>query len=141
VTERWLVPWWWWLAGLLLSLGGAAEIHGGVDGAQAVLPYVLLPAAVLAGLAWLSRHRVRVTDGVLHVPGARAPLSAFGTPEVLTPAAYRQWRGPRAQRDAWVQVRPWFRTGVLLPVVDPDDDTPYWLVGSRDPERLAKAVG
>ena len=43
MTERWLVPWWWWIAGLLLSLGAAAEIHGGADGAQAVLPYVAAP--------------------------------------------------------------------------------------------------
>jgi hypothetical protein len=141
VTERWVAPWWWWLTGLLLSLGAAAEVHSGRHGAWAVLPYVLLPTAVVLFLVWLSRHRVVVRDGVLHVPGARAPLTSFGTPEELSVAAYRQWRGPRAQRDAWVQGRPWLRRGVLVPVVDPEDDTPYWLIGSRYPEQLAEAIG
>ncbi|MCW2543451.1 MAG: hypothetical protein JWM40_1003 [Frankiales bacterium] len=102
-----------------------------------MVPYVLAPAVTVAGLGWLSRQQVSIRDGVLYVPGARAPVTAFGPPEVLTREGYRQWRGPRAQRDAWVRVRPWFRTGVLLPVVDPEDDTPYWLIGSRRPQRLA----
>jgi hypothetical protein len=137
MSERWLVPWWWWLAALALSLGAAAEVHGGADGWRAVVPYVVLPVLAIAALAWLSRQQVSIRDGVLHVPGARAPVTAFGPAEVLTKQAYRQWRGTRAQRDAWVRVRPWFRTGVLLPVVDPEDDTPYWLIGSRQPQRLA----
>ena len=135
MTERWFVPWWWWLAALALALGAAAELHGGADGWRAVVPYAVLPLLALAAMAWLSRQQVRIHDGVLHVPGARAPLTAFGPPEVLTRHAYREWRGPRAQRDAWVRVRPWFRTGVLLPVVDPEDATPYWLIGSRRPQR------
>lgn len=137
--ERWSVPVWWWVAGAALSLGAAAEIHGGADGAQAVLPYVALPLVTLGFLAWLSRGGVQVTDGQLRVPGARASLTTFGEPEVLNRAQVRQWRGPRAQRDAWVRVRPWFRGAVLLPVTDPDDDTPYWLIGSRKPEELASA--
>jgi hypothetical protein len=48
--------------------------------------------------------------------------------------------GVRAQRDAWVRVKPWARTGVLLPVDDPDDDTPYWLIGTRRPADLAVAL-
>jgi hypothetical protein len=49
--------------------------------------------------------------------------------------------GIRAQRDAWVRVKPWAKKGVLLPVTDPDDDTPYWIVGTRHPERLLAALG
>jgi hypothetical protein len=48
--------------------------------------------------------------------------------------------GVRAQRDAWVRVKPWARNAVLLPVDDPDDDTPYWLIGTRRPIDLAVAV-
>ena len=99
-------------------------------------------ASVLAGagLLWLSRQRVVVVDDVLHLPGARAPLSAFGPAQVLDRQALRLWRGPRAQRDAWVRVRPWMTTAVLLPVTDPEDDTPYWLIGTRDPVSLAVAL-
>lgn len=138
--ESWRVPLLWWPVALALAVGAAAELHAGADGWRAVLPYLLLPPLVLAGLVHLSRQGVRVVDGQLHVPGARAPLSAFGPPEVLDKRALREWRGPRAHRDAWVRVRPWFRGAVLLPVTDPDDDTPYWLIGSRRPEQLAAAL-
>jgi hypothetical protein len=137
--ERLRVPALWWVVSLLLAVGGAAEIHGGAGGLQAVVPYAVLPPLALAGLALLSRGSTRVADGQLHVPGARAPLTAFGEPQVLDRVGLRQWRGPRAQRDAWVRVRPWLTRAVLLPVTDPDDDTPYWLIGSRRPEELAEA--
>jgi len=139
-TERWRPPAWWWLLGLGLSVGAAAELHAGADGWRAVLPYLLLPPLALGALLHLTRQEVRVENGQLHVPGARAPLSAFGPPQVLDKKALQQWRGPRAHRDAWVRVRPWFRGAVLLPMTDPDDDTPYWLIGSRRPEQLAAAL-
>ena len=94
----------------------------------------------LAGVAALSRDALEVADGVLSVPGARAPVTAFGPAEVLDRRQLRQRMGIRADRDAWVRVKPWAKKGVLLPVTDPDDDTPYWLIGTRRPGDLAVAV-
>jgi hypothetical protein len=139
-TEVWRVPLWWWVIGLGVALGSAAEIHSGGHGARAVVPYVVLPLIVVAALLWLSRQRVFVEDDVLHVPGARAPLSAFGPAEVLDREALRLWNGPRAQRDAWVRVRPWMTSAVRVPVTDPEDDTPYWLIGTKRPVDLAVAI-
>jgi hypothetical protein len=138
--ERLAVPLSWALL-VLVTVGlAAAELHGGSHGWRAVVPYAtLLPPAVLA-LALLSRREIRVVDGVLHVPGARAPLSAFGPPEVLERDALRLWLGPNADAAAWVAVRPWLRTAVRLPVTDPDDDTPYWVVGTRRPVALLAAL-
>ena len=99
-----------------------------------------LPLLGVLALVLLSRDQLVIEDGVLHVPGARAPITAFGPAEVLDRAALRQRMGIRAQRDAWVRVKPWAHTGVLLPVEDPEDDTPYWLVGTRHPEDLAVAL-
>jgi hypothetical protein len=134
------VPGWWVVIGLGIALGTAAEIHLGASGARAVVPYVVLPLLVGVALVALSRKRVYVEQGVLHVPGARAPLTAFGPAQVLDRAALRLQLGVAARPDAWVVVRPWLTQAVLLPVVDPDDDTPYWLVGSRDPVGLAVAL-
>jgi len=130
-----------WALGLLAGAGlSAASLHGGAGGARAVLPYVILLPAALVLVLLLSRPQVRVADGVLHVPGARAPLTAFGPPEVLEASELRLWMGPRADVRAWVATRPWLRTGVRLPVVDPEDETPYWIVGTRHPAALAEAV-
>jgi hypothetical protein len=138
--ERLRLPLGWVATVLAVAALAAAEVHGGAGGLRAVLPYaVLLPGAVVLVVV-LSRPQVRVEDGVLHVPGARAPLTAFGPPEVLDSAALRLWMGPRADARAWVATRPWLRTAVRLPVVDPADDTPYWLVGTRHPLALAEAL-
>lgn len=126
------------LSWVVIALAGAALVA--VSFQQDLLLLVALPALTLLALALLSRDVLRVEDDVLHVPGARAPLRAFGPAEVLDNAQLRERMGVRAQRDAWVRVKPWARNGVLLPVVDPDDDTPYWLLGTRRPVDLAVAV-
>lgn len=118
----------------------AAQLHGGAGGVRAWLPYLLVAGITLGGLAYASKGTVEVRQGLLIVPGARAPLTAFGTPEILEGEVLRRWLGPQADPDAWVAVRPWQRRAVRLPVVDPEDETPYWLVGVRDPDALARAV-
>lgn len=138
--ERLRAPLTWWVAVAGLCLLAALSIHQGASGARSVVPYAVLGPLALALPLWLSRHVVEVRDGVLHVPGARAPLTAFGPAEVLQPADVRAWRGVRAQRDAYVSLRPWHRTAVWIPVVDPDDDTPYWLVGTTRPVDLTVAL-
>lgn len=130
----------WWLGGLAVAVLLAAGIHAGGSGARAVVPYVLLPLIVLGGLALGSRGRVRVADGVLHVPGARIALTHIGGTTPLRRAGVRQVRGPLAEPRAFVTSRPWLPDAVRVQIEDPDDDTPYWLVGTRDPEALAHAI-
>jgi hypothetical protein len=38
---------------------------------------------------------------------------------------------------AWVVLRPWVKPAVRLHVGDPEDPTPYWLVSTTRPEKLA----
>jgi hypothetical protein len=126
------------LSWAVITLAGAVLVA--VSFQESLLLLVGLPLLGVLALVVLSRDQLRVDDGVLHVPGARAPITAFGPAEVLDRKALRQWMGVRAQRDAWVRVKPWARNAVLLPVDDPDDDTPYWLIGTRRPIDLAVAV-
>jgi hypothetical protein len=138
--ERLRLPLSWVAGALVVALIAAAQLHTALTGWAGAVPYlVLLPGVVLGALA-LSRREVRVEDGALHVPGARAPLTVFGPPEVLQGQALQHWMGPLADPHAWVATSPWLRGAVRLPVLDPADDTPYWLVGSRDPVALAAAL-
>lgn len=123
---------------VVIALSGSVLLALSFSNAPALA--ITLGVLGLAGLAALSRDSLSVAEGVLHVPGARAPLTAFGPAEVLDRRALRQRMGIRAERDAWVRVKPWAKKGVLLPVTDPDDDTPYWLIGTRRPVDLAVAV-
>ncbi len=138
--ERLVVPLGWWFGALGISLLLAAQIHGGAPGLQAVLPYAIgLPLTVVLLLAG-SRGRIRVAEDVLRVPGARIGLHHLGEVVVLDRRAMRQQTGPMADRYAFVVSRPWLRTAVRASLIDPDDDTPYWVIGSRRADQLAAAL-
>ncbi len=138
--ERLRVPLWWWPAALGVAGVVAAEIHGGAPGLQAVLPYAVLLPMTLLLLGVGSRGRVRVREQVLSVPGARIGLDHLAEPVVLDRSALRQQTGPMADRDAFVVSRPWLHSAVRVMLTDPEDDTPYWVIGTRQPERLAAAL-
>ena len=138
--ERLVAPPLWWLGGLAVALLLAAGVHSGGSGSRAVVPYVVLPPAAVGALAYASRGRIRVVDGHLHVPGARIPVGALGGVTPLDRVATGQVRGPLAEPLAFVVSRPWLSQSVRLQVEDPEDDTPYWLVGTRRPAELAAAV-
>lgn len=138
--ERLVAPPLWWLGAAALSLLLAAGLHAGVGGARAVVPYVVVPVLVLGALARSSRGRLRVAEGMLHVPGARIALNRVGAVTPLDREGTRQVRGPLAHPFAYVVTRPWLAQSVRLAVEDAEDDTPYWLVGTRDPQALAAAI-
>jgi len=136
--ERLAVPWWWWPVGLAVAVLGAAEIHGGVGGpVRSVLPYVALPLLVVLVLLGLSRARVRVADGILHVPGARVPVALLGAVTPLDRAGVRRLLG---RRDSYLALRPWLVLAVRADLDDPEDDTAVWLIATRRPAELATAL-
>lgn len=134
------VPAWYWPAGIALAVLLAAPVHGGADGVRAWLPYVVAVLVAVALLQRGSRGRVRVEDGVLHVPGARVPVGVLGAVRPLDAERTRRLRGPEADLRAHVATRPWLRQSVQVLLEDPADDTPYWLVGTRRPAELAAAL-
>ena len=138
--ESLAVPRWAWPAGLALGLLLAAAVHGGYGGARAVVPYIVVPLLVVVVLLRASRGRVRVADGVLHVPGARVPLEVVGAVRALDVEQTRRLRGPVADLRAFVATKPWLSRAVQVRLEDPDDDTPYWLVGTRRPDELAAVL-
>jgi hypothetical protein len=138
--ERWVVPLVWWPCALGLATLVAAELHSGAPGVRAWLPYVALLPLTVALLAFGSRGTITVTDGVLHVPGARIPLAALADGVVLDRESFRVQTGPMADPRAFVVSRPWLHTAVRLTVDDPADPTPYWVVGTRRPAELLAAI-
>jgi hypothetical protein len=41
---------------------------------------------------------------------------------------------------AFVSIRPWIGPGVQVWLDDEDDPTPYWVVSTRHPEQVVRAV-
>jgi Protein of unknown function (DUF3093) len=84
--------------------------------------------------------RVRVTDDELVVDDARLPLRFVGEVVAVDPAGRRELLGPAGDPLAFLVLRPWIGTAVQVVLNDPDDPTPYWLISTRHPVRLAQTL-
>ncbi len=138
--ERLTVPAWWYLPALGLAVLLAAEVHMGYPGVRQWIGYVvLLPLAVLV-LVRLGRVRVRVADGVLTAGEHRLPLDRVGRVDVVRGRDDKQVAlGPDLDPTAVLVHRAWVGPVVRIEVLD--GDAPYWVVSSRQPERLVAALG
>jgi hypothetical protein len=139
-TERLRLPWWLWAPALGLAALAAAEVHLGAGGVRSWLPYAILVPGTAAGLWWLGRIRVAVEDGELRVDDARLPVRYVADAVPLDAAGRRELLGPAAHPLAFVVQRPWLPGVVQVILDDPADPTPYWVVSSRHPQRLAAAL-
>lgn len=139
-AERLRLPWWLWVAGLGLAALLAAEVWMGASGVRAWLPFVVLLPLAVAALWWLGRIRVAVAGGDLLVDDARLPVRFVADAVALDGAGKRELLGVASDPLAFVVQRPWVPGAVQVLLDDPADPTPYWVVSSRDPVRLAAAV-
>jgi hypothetical protein len=139
-AERLLAPWWLWLLALGVAALLSAEVFLGAPGRPVWLPYLILLPLVGLGLWRASRLRIAVRDGALHVGDARLPLRYVARVGVLDAAGKRAALGPRADPLAFVVHRPWLSRAVLVVLDNPADPTPYWMISSGHPEKLARAI-
>lgn len=138
-SERLWPSVWVWIAVLLVAAsGGLVAVKVAPTWAS-----VLVAAVCVAVAAWAlvrSSATVAVLDDQLVAGRATIPVSLLGTIEVLDRPEFTRLRGPDADVRAYLCQRGWIPQGVRAEVVDPHDPTPYWLVSSRQPNRLAAAL-
>lgn len=92
-------------------------------GSWAVL--ALLSPTVAAGPEGFRAGIARVEwDNVSHV-------------DVITAQDARQAKGVGLDARAWVVIRPWVKEAIRVHISDDGDPTPYWLVSTKQPQRLA----
>ncbi|HEX6969621.1 MAG TPA: DUF3093 domain-containing protein [Micromonosporaceae bacterium] len=139
-TERLTLPWWSWPAGLALATLAAAELWLGADGVRSWLPFAVLLPLTAGALWWLSRLRVAVRGDELLVDDARLPVRFVADAVALDADGRREVLGVAADPLAFVVQRPWIPGAVQVVLNDPADPTPFWVVSTRDPVRLAKAI-
>jgi hypothetical protein len=138
--ERLSVPLRWWAlatmfwASVLVAFLVATPVWVAVATTAAL---VALGGGVLVGYG---SARLRVRDGVLVAGRARLPVAELGEVEPLHRESMRLLAGRDADVRAFLVLRPYLRRGVRVDVVDPADPTPYWLLSTRHPDRLAEAV-
>jgi hypothetical protein len=129
-----------WLAPVVVLLGAGFGLVTAPFGGAVAVPVAVLATLSLAGMLLATTSTVAVDDGVFRAGRARIPVDLLGEPEALDADAMRQARGPELDARAYLCLRGWIAAGVRVPILDPRDPAPYWLVSSRRPEELAEAL-
>ena len=138
--ERLTVPITWWALAALLVASAWLAYAVAVRPLVAALVAAGLGVAAAALLAGYGSARVEVGPQGLRAARALLPWWACGTVTALSAEELRRCAGPAADARAYLLLRPYLGRGVRVEVRDDADPTPYWLVGSRHPERLAAAA-
>ena len=138
--ERLGVPLRWWalatmfVASLLLAFLVATPPWLAVAGTGVVT------IALLALFLGYGAARISVADGVLTAGRARISLDHVEEVRALGPEDTHRLAGRDADARAYLLLRPYLRRAVRIAIDDPADPTPYWLVSTRRPDRLAAAL-
>ena len=139
-AERLSVPLRWWVQGTML----VATLWLALVVAVPLTVAWVVTGAALALLATLlvgyGAARITVDDGVLRAGPAHISTDLVGTVTALDADAMRLQAGQDADVRAFLLLRPYLKRGVRVDLADPSDPTPYWLISSRRPDRLAAAL-
>jgi hypothetical protein len=127
------------IAACLLLLPAVLLVLLPFSQAGGVTAAILLTAATIAGLI-LRAPIVAIEDGMLRAGRARIDVHLTGDAEALHGEDARTARGTGLDARAWTVLRPWVDGVVRVPVLDPADPAPYWLISTRRAEELAAAL-
>lgn len=139
-SERLFVPLRWWVQATMLLASLWLAFIVAMPAVAAWSATALLVLITFGGFAWLGSARVEVHDGVLHAGPAHISLDLLGEAEPLDVEQTRRVHGVDADARAFLCTRPYLKRAVRVTVLDPSDRTPYWLISTRHPQRLAAAL-
>jgi len=134
-----LSPSLWVLVSAAVVAPMAALVLAPIDTTAALFVGGLLGVLFVA-LLIVGSPVVDVRDGMLRAGRARIPVDLLGPPVPLGGDAARAARGPELNPRAWHVIRGGIDGIVVVPVEDPDDPTPAWVISSRTPDRLTAAI-
>ncbi|HLN75540.1 MAG TPA: DUF3093 domain-containing protein [Nocardioidaceae bacterium] len=138
--ERLHVPLRWWVQAIMaLAIVWLAFIVS-LPPAIAWVATGVLTAAVSALLLGYGSARVRIEGGVFHAGRAHIPVTLLADPNPLDREGTRLLAGRDADARAYLLLRPYLKRAVRVAVTDPADPAPYWLISTRRPEELARAL-
>ena len=98
---------------------------------------MLVLAAVLLSVG---AARLTVRDGFFRAGRAGIAGEHLGAATALDPETTRRIAGVEADARAYLLLRPYLKRAVKVEIADPADPAPYWLVSTRHPDELARAL-
>ncbi|MDP9027305.1 MAG: DUF3093 domain-containing protein [Actinomycetota bacterium] len=100
---------------------------------------IVLYGAIVATLL-ITTPTVEVTVESFAAGRAHLPRDVVASAEAFEGVAATAERGTRLDARAWLLLRGWIPGLVRVQLDDPSDPTPYWLVSTRQPTKLAAAL-
>lgn len=138
--ERLSAPLSYWLIALVVGLSFVTAVGWYLGPWFAAGASVVALAGIVAVLG-ASGSSVVVVDQIgLHVGRATLEWRYLASSTALDKAAARLRRGPDADARAFVVDRPFLAQAVEVQLDDPADPHPYWLIGTRRPAQLVRAL-
>jgi hypothetical protein len=138
--ERLSVPLRWWVQGTMLVATFWLAFVVSTPAAVAWTATAVLTVLMVAVFWGYGAQEVEVTDGWLRAGRARISGEFLGEAEPLDAGETRRVAGRDADVRAYLLLRPYLTRSVRVPIHDRRDPAPYWLVSTRDPDRLAAAI-
>ncbi|WP_136709792.1 DUF3093 domain-containing protein [Agromyces sp. H66] len=135
--KLWPTPW-IYLATLLL-VPASILVLAPVSMPAGIATGVILYLAVVGSLT-ITSPVVEVQEGMLRAGRAEISLAHTGEAIPSFDADARVERGTGLDARAFLVIRGWVRPVVRVPITDPADPTPYWLISTRRPNELAAAI-
>lgn len=138
--ERLRVPIAWWFISAMCVLILGTELFAGFSLTVGLAIYIALALICVSTLLHWGGAVVSVQDGQLRAAKVRLPLGSIGDVQPLDEAQTRAMRGPRADPDAYMLIRPYLKQSVYVELTGADAQWPYLLICTRHPVELAEAI-
>ncbi len=129
----------WLYISTALVIPASILVFAPISMVAGIIAAILLYAGCV-GMLIASSPVIRVTDTELFAGRASIPLTLVGEPTGFAADAAVLERGQRLDARAWLLIRGWVKPVVKVPVLDPQDPAPYWLLSTRSPDRLVRAL-
>jgi hypothetical protein len=100
----------------------------------------ILGVGAIWALLILRAPVIEVSASALRVGLATIPRVFIGDPVTVSKSEIFAERGPNLDPAAHKVFQGSVKTAVKIPITDPDDPTPYWLVSTRHPAKLAEIL-
>ena len=138
--ERLAVPLRWWVQATMFLASIWLAFIVALPAGVAWTAVGVLAAGVGGLFLGYGSARVRVDGGLLHAGRATIPVPLLTSPVALDAETTRRLIGVDADARAYLLLRPYVKRSVQVAVADPADTVPYWLVSTRRPDELVRAL-
>jgi hypothetical protein len=108
--------------------------------APLALPVAVLVTLAFVGLIFSTAPTVILTETTFTAKGATIELGNLGNATVIQKSEIFSALGPELDSRAWLAIQASVKGLVKIEVLDPKDPTPYWLVSTRSPAKLAALI-